>query len=232
MKFRFITAKSKMRPKLPAAFVKALPDRLALFVTVQFKPYYDELRKQLEDAGKKVFKLRPPHSMSEGQLLGCGIKRFNEDFDAFLYVGDGQFHPLTLLVRNEQPVICYDPFTRKKTELTKKDVEYALKRENAGYVKFIASSKIGVLISLKPGQNRKRLAESLKKHFPEKDFYYFIFDQLDFSQLENFPFIESWVNTACPRIMIDDIRKFGKPVINIEALLENYLPEGTKIPPR
>ncbi|RMF07083.1 hypothetical protein D6764_00645 [Candidatus Woesearchaeota archaeon] len=232
MKFAFFPAKAKSRIKIPKNVLDELPQRIGLFTTVQFVESLQGIKEQIEKTGREVLLLRPPHSVREGQLLGCGIKKFDESIDAFLFVGDGRFHPLTLLLRNNQKVICYDPFTKKKSELTKKDVEYALKREKAGYVKFLSSKRVGVLISTKPGQNRRNLAKKLKEHFPDKKFYYFLFDQLNFAELENFPFVECWVNTACPRIMIDDIRKFRKPVINIEALLEKFLPEGTKIPPR
>lgn len=232
MKYAFIPAKAKDIIVLPKELIDSLPAEIALFTTIQFKESINSMRKQIEESGKTVHLIRPPHSVSEGLVLGCGIKEFDSEIDSFLFVGDGAFHPLTLIVRNNQKVICWDPFTNKKSELTIKDIEYVRKKEKAGYVKFLSSDKIGVLLSMKPGQNRRRLSESLEKHFPEKKFYYFLCDQLDFTQLENFPFIEMWINTACPRIMVDDVRKFTKPIINIEHLLELYLPKGTKIPPR
>jgi len=42
-------------------------------------------------------------------------------------------------------------------------------------------------------------------------------DTLDFSQLENFNFVECFVNTACPRL-IDDYDKFHKAILNIDYI--------------
>ena len=53
----------------------------------------------------------------------------------------------------------------------------------------------------------------------EKNCYIFAFDTLDFSQIENFPFVECWVNTACNRIL-DDYGKFPKPLIDLADLEE------------
>ena len=45
----------------------------------------------------------------------------------------------------------------------------------------------------------------------------FAFDTLDFNQIENFPFVQCWVNTACSRIL-DDYEKFPKPLVDISDI--------------
>ena len=70
-------------------------------------------------------------------------------------------------------------------------------------VKFYSSKNIGILVSTKTGQNRFKDAVNLKKKLKDKDCYLFAADIIDLNQLENFPFIECWVNTACPRIADD-----------------------------
>jgi diphthamide biosynthesis enzyme Dph1/Dph2-like protein len=37
---------------------------------------------------------------------------------------------------------------------------------------------------------------------------------------ENYPFIECWVNTACPRIGTDDIININQPMINLRDALD------------
>ena len=39
-----------------------------------------------------------------------------------------------------------------------------------------------------------------------------------FAELENFPFIECFVNTACPRIAYDEADKIGKAVVNVDEI--------------
>jgi len=40
----------------------------------------------------------------------------------------------------------------------------------------------------------------LRKKFPEKKFYAFAFDTLNINNLEDFPFIQCWLNLACSRV--------------------------------
>ena len=55
----------------------------------------------------------------------------------------------------------------------------------------------------------------MEKKFPEKKCYYFIDNVISFDQLENFNFIDVWINTACPRVGFDDQEKFRRGVINL-----------------
>jgi diphthamide biosynthesis enzyme Dph1/Dph2-like protein len=61
-------------------------------------------------------------------------------------------------------------------------------------------------------------AHDLERKYPDKKFYLLLFDTLDFAQLENFNFIECFVNTACPRISYDDSEKFAKKVVDVNLL--------------
>ena len=86
--------------------------------------------------------------------------------------------------------------------------------------KFVASYEIGVLLTTKPGQCQAKKAWALEEKYPDKRFYFLVADTFDFSDLENYPFIECFVNSACPRIGYDDSIKFRKPVVNIDELSE------------
>jgi diphthamide biosynthesis enzyme Dph1/Dph2-like protein len=70
------------------------------------------------------------------------------------------------------------------------------------------------LITVKPGQEQIKTALTLKERFPDKNFYLLLFDDLDFSTLENFPFVDCFVNTMCPRIAYDDAHKIHKPIVD------------------
>jgi 2-(3-amino-3-carboxypropyl)histidine synthase len=218
MKTIFIEAKHPAKVELPPALIRELPGRIMLFTTVQFVENAGSWKKALEKEGKKAILIKPEHAKHEGQLLGCSIKRFKQDFDAFLYVGDGLFHPKALMLKNEKPVFAYDPFSKKFAKIDEKDVERMQRRMMGALTKFIASKEIGVLVSTKPGQNRLKQAQELEKRYPGKSFYIMLSNTIDFSELENYPFIECFVNTACPRIAYDDSEKVRKPVLNIEDL--------------
>ena len=111
-------------------------------------------------------------------------------------------------------VFCYDPIHAIMSKIDTAEVERYNKKRKGAYLKFLEAEEIGILVSLKPGQNSFKKAVELKKQLKGKNCYIFAFDTLDFSQIENFPFIECWVNTACNRIL-DDYDKFTKPLVDM-----------------
>ena len=94
MKTLFLEARVDMKITLDDVLLKQLPEKIALFTTIQFFDNLENLKKQLEKAGKKVVLLLGPHSKYDGQILGCTIEKFDSakykdmDFDAFLYIGE------------------------------------------------------------------------------------------------------------------------------------------------
>jgi 2-(3-amino-3-carboxypropyl)histidine synthase len=223
MKTFFIEARYKGKIEIPEAMIALLPKKISLFTTVQFIGCIPEVKKQLENKGKKVLLSTPDHARYKGQILGCSIKKFGKETDigaadAFLYIGDGLFHPKALMLKNDKPVYIYNPFSEKYGRIYEKDVELLRKKQMGALNKFFASKEIGMLITTKPGQSKMRQAYALEEKYPDKRFYMLLSNTIDFSQLENYPFIECFVNTACPRIGYDDSEKIRRPVINIEEL--------------
>lgn len=224
MKTIFIEAKYKGKIEIPQNIVNKLPNKLILFSSIQFLDSLEGIKKQLEESGKKVHILKSKNyyynqSVSKaGQLIGCNIEKFDIDFDAFLYIGDGMFHPKTLLLENDKPVYVFNPLTNAMTILGKNERDTILKKIKGALAKFYSSKEIGVIISIKPGQQNIKKALGLKEKYPEKNFYFIVFNDIDFNQLENFHFVQIWVNTACPRIAYDDSIRTEKTIINIDDL--------------
>ncbi len=218
MKTIFVEARYKTKVDLPDALINKLPKRVALFTSIQFLDGLNSAKKRIEEKNKQVLLLKTRHTKHAGQLLGCNIQEFKEDFDAFLYVGDGLFHPKALMLKNNKPVFVYNPLSKKHFELKSGGADDLKNKTRAGLMKFMQSKQVGVLVSTKPGQNNLEQAQGLEKKYPDKEFYFLLFDTLDFAQLENFPFIQCFVNTACPRITFDEAGKIRNPVVNIDDL--------------
>ena len=226
MRTLFLEARYKKKFTLPKQIVGKLKKykKLALFTTVQFLDSIPEIKAQLEKEKIKVELIKPKHCQYSGQVLGCSIKQFKTTAYAFFYIGDGLFHPIALKINNSdnskqsRPVLTFNPFTKKLSEITDKQTARLKQQQKAALVKFHTSKEIGVLISTKPGQHNKKAVDKLVKKYPNKLFYFFIFDTLDFTQLENFPFIDCYVNTACPRISYDDWEKSEKKIIDVSLL--------------
>ena len=81
-----------------------------------------------------------------------------------------------------------------------------IKNKKIKYTKFLNANNIGIMVTIKPGQYSYRKALEIREKLEKKGktCFIFVFDTLDANEMANFPFIESWINTACPRI--DDDR--------------------------
>ena len=228
MKTEFIEARAE-EFELPRYVIQGLPSVVCLATTVQFVGFIDRIKEKIERSGRKVVLYKGKRSVHEGQILGCDAERLEgeeySDVGAFLYIGDGLFHPKILIIKNSIPVFAYDPFSEKFDKLERHDVEMMKKKVNGAYLKFLTSEKIGILVTVKTGQYYPDARKRLQVLYPDKKFYTFVNETIDFLQMENFKFIESWVNTACPRIGYDDSSSLGRPMINIWDIIERKAAE-------
>jgi len=46
-------------------------------------------------------------------------------------------------------------------------------------------------------------------------------DTINFDALEDFPFVDVWVNTACPRIGWDDTKRARKLMVDLGSVLNS-----------
>ncbi len=189
--------------------------RLGLITTIQNIHMLQEVQKRI------------PNSVICGQVLGCDASlavRHQDEVDAFLYLGSGKFHPLEVAMHTNKRVLCANPITNEITEITKEEVELRKRRVKGAYLKFLAAKKVGIIVTTKSGQGVLPLALRAKdKDFMKgKEAFIFICNTLNFNELENFPEIECWINTACPRIATEDNEKLSKPMINLEELQNTY----------
>ena len=223
MKSLFIEARSNKKFSLPKTIVEKLGKikTIALFTSVQFLDSIPKIKLQLEKANVEVQLIKTKHCQYQAQVLGCSIleSKIKASVDAFLYIGDGLFHPIALKIGNNKQVFAFNPFIKKLIEITEKETKKMQQMQKAGLTKFHVSKEIGILITTKPGQHNLKAAKQLEKKYPNKKYYYFIFDTLDFTQLENFPFVDCYVNTACPRISYDDYAKSEKKIIDISLMI-------------
>jgi 2-(3-amino-3-carboxypropyl)histidine synthase len=202
---------------------------IAIYAAVQFIHGIEKIVKQLEKEKIKVISSKADRASVKYQLLGCDCfhKSLNlsEEPEAFLYIGDGVFHPRALVLAqkdnsNFKEVIRYDPIGNQMTLMEEDECKKIFKKYRGSLMKFIASDVVGILITMKPGQQQFSFARKLEEKYPEKKFYYFADNNLDFGQLENFNFIECWINTACPRIGFDDSINLDFALLNVTDALE------------
>jgi len=184
-----------------------LPKKIGIVTTSQFLDNIKDIINYLKKNDKEVF-IDKDKQRNLGQILGCDISaaaKIQDKINAFLYVGSGEFHPLGVALQTKKEVFTFNPVSGVFSKLDEKEIEDYKKIRKVRCVRFLHADNIGILVSTKPGQNSYKKALEIKEKLEEegKKCFIFVFDTLDANEMANFPFIEFWINTACPRIADD-----------------------------
>ena len=230
IKILYVEAKSNL--DIGKVVEKSLPflkeyRNIGLVATVQHVHKLEEAKKILEKNGKKVFIGSASGLVKyDGQVLGCDCstaEKIKDKVEVFLYIGGGIFHPLGVFYTTKKPVIMVDPYTEKILNV-KEIGEKFLKRRNTIIAKFSQAKNVGVLVGLKFGQSNPQLAEKICRKLREKgrNPVLICLREIIPENLDNFPQVEAFVNTACPRVGFDDDFKFRKPIISVKEFFEVF----------
>lgn len=203
------------------AFVDAalplLPKRVGLLTTTQFRGWLPKIKEHLESNGHEVRIGEPDRRVAyAGQLLGCDYHTATAvagDVDGYLYIGTGDFHPLGVAMLIDKPVVIADP--ERGTARTLADLkDRVLRQRHAAIARAHDARTFGIIVSRKIGQARMELARDLKglaeKH--GKAAQIFLMDLVAPEFLEGYR-VDAWVNTACPRIAIEDVLQYKRPML-------------------
>lgn len=232
MRTEFVQVNMNVEVKLDKKILDRLPEKLALFLTSQLHSQYEKIKLMLEKSGKTVITLQTRHTPKEGQILGCNIEDYEVrgDFDAFFYVGDGEFHPKALMYNNTKPVFVYNALNNEFYEMDREETDKLAKMRKGALSTFYMKKNIGVLVTGKSGQNM--IHKALKFHYKDKKFFIFVDNTFNYQSLNDFNFIDCWINTACPRIAYEDAKKLDKPIINFEEIPELGFEINAKLIPK
>jgi len=195
--------KTSFEPLSTAVFNK-IPKKILLVYSIQYLKLAKEIRKYLMSKHHEIIGFK--------QVLGCSKLTNKDKSTPILLIGSGKFHARNLASQTDKLIYIY---TAGKIQVFgKEDAKELEKRKTAALSKFLASKKIGILVSSKPGQNRmadtKRLVKTLEGK--GKKPYIFVANNFNLSEIENFS-IDFWVNTACPGLAYDSTK-----LINIDDL--------------
>ncbi|BBL45662.1 2-(3-amino-3-carboxypropyl)histidine synthase [Nanobdella aerobiophila] len=203
---------------------KHLPKKFILVSITQYNDYAKYIYNNLKNDYNIVIK----PELYEINVLGCYSEPANlEGIDTVLLIGNGKFHAENIIRNLVKRTIVYDPIYGEINIYEpdynyKKSIDYLL-------VKLKNSNNIGIILSIKPGQyyylETLKVKEKLEKD--GKNVYLFIGDTIDILQLLNFPYIDFWIFSACPRI-IDDIIRNNLNGLTIDIVMKN-LEKSTNI---
>lgn len=222
----YVEARATMN--VNAAVEKALPvlenwQKIGLTTTVQHVQTLDDVREILLRAGKTVVIGDAGRLNYPGQVIGCdysNAKSIANDVEAFLFIGGGKFHALGVALSTSKPTIVADPY-EKRAYSVDKEAEKIIKQRWASIEEAKKAKVFAVLVGLKSGQKKLEEALDVKKKLEEsgKTACLFVAKEVTPEVLMEFPTVEAYVNTACPRVSLDDASKFQKPVLTINEAL-------------
>ena len=204
---------------------KALPlpgKNVGLLTTTLYRGWLPRVKDYLQERGYQVFIGKAGGRIAyEGQLLGCdytAAKSVEKFVDCFLYVGSGDFHPLAVALLTPKPVVVAD-FEKGEARWLNDERDQTIRQRHGAIALAEAAQTFGIVVSTKLGQHRMELARYLarlaEKHGKKSQI--FIMDNISQESLEGYK-VDAWVNTACPRVAIEDYLMFKKPILTPQEL--------------
>lgn len=208
---------------------------LGLVANVQYIPQLQRVKDVLLDKGFKILigggddRVKYP-----GQVLGCNFsaaRSIQYEVDGFIFIGDGMFHPIGVALATSKKVLSFDPINNVLLDFA--EMKEKILRQRAGAIAAAKEcSNFGILVSTKLGQNRHEYAIKIKNTLSRKNLQgtLLALDNVSPNQIDYLPF-EAYINTACPRLTIDDHQQYKKTIITpieLEIILgerdfSNYL---------
>jgi 2-(3-amino-3-carboxypropyl)histidine synthase len=196
---------------------------VGLATSVQHLQTLNQTREILTRAGKTVIVGDTGQMGYPGQVSGCNysnVKSIANEVEVFLFVGGGMFHALGIALDTSKPTIIADPYDNR-SYLIDTEVQKILRQRFAGIQEAKEAKVFGIFVGLKPGQKHLDIALKAKSLAEKngKEAYLVAAREINPETLLEIPFIDAYVNTACPRVSIDATGKFGKPVLTVNEFM-------------
>ena len=238
-----IYVEARATVSVDTAVIQSIPllgncTKIGLATSVQHLQTLDQAREILTRAGKTVIIGDTGQMGYPGQVSGCNysnIKSIANEVEAYLFVGGGLFHALGIALSTSKLTIIADPYDNRAYSISA-EAQKILKQRFASIQEAKNAKRFGIFVGLKLGQkhidNALHMKEMAEKN--GKAAYLLAAREINPEMLLEFPSIDAYVNTACPRISLDASGKFQKPVLTVnefmvvcgESSWENMLKKG------
>ena len=222
----YVEARAKISVK--EALTEALTyldswSKIGLVTTVQHVHQLDEAKNVLEAAGKTVFVGDADNVKYAGQVIGCDFgnaRAVSEKVEAYVFVGGGRFHAMGVALATGKPTVIADPYEELAYPIHE-DARRVIMQRWGNMSAAKEAKNFGVLISLKSGQVRLKAALEIKEKLEQngRKATLLALREVTPNALMQFPSIDAFVNTACPRLSLDDAPYYGKPLLYLSEAL-------------
>ncbi len=202
--------------------VGLLQEPVGVLATSQHLLELDEVIEGLESMGIKTKISEGDSRISHaGEILGCNYTAATalaKDVNSYLLIGSGSFHALGVHLATGKKIVVLDPNLEEPREIDQ--IKDKMLRQRHAVIERAENARVfGIIIGEKIGQRRMRRAKELRKllRWKRKDAALILMDKFDPDKLRSLSF-DAYVSTACPRIAIDDVAMYDKPLLTPQEL--------------
>lgn len=199
------------------ANIDMFPPRVGLLATVQYIGCLEEAKRILEENGRKaVIAEGDRRTCYPGQVLGCdcsAAENASDDVDMFLFIGEGDFHPLAAAFGIGKEIRVLNPITGEMRSVD--DVrDRILRKRFAAIERAKSAESFLVIVCSKIGQRRDAVADDIiaKIKASGKRAYKAYMNELSPQNLMAYR-VDAFVSTACPRLAMDDYSRYDRPIL-------------------
>ncbi len=202
--------------------------RVGLASSLQYIKYMNYLALELARHGFIVVIGSSIYSdlMYRGQILGCEyscIKNIEDFVDVFIVISGGMFHHIGAALNTQKPILALDPHKEEVLPMDKLR-SIILKKRYYKIMKALEAKNWALIIGMKPGQFKLNELRELTSLIKEKGGRFIVFTAREINNdvlinIDN-ESIDAFIILACPRVAIDDLQDYPKPVLTLgEALM-------------
>ena len=205
----------KMFTDAVGRFAPLKDTKLGLVGSIQHLHLLPDFHDRLEKAGYDVtIPIGGARLSFPGQVLGCNYSGDDDTIGHYLFLGSGDFHPIGLVLHTGKPLAMLDPYSGNAEEMSLERIERILRQRFGLIMASKDCESFGILIGEKPGQMRRTLALRMKRILEKhnKKGYLLALEHISPDLIDFYP-VDAFVNTACPRIAIDDSVRYRKPLL-------------------
>ena len=198
-------------------YIDQLPGRIGLLATVQYIGCLEQAKGIIESHGKKaVIAQGDRRTCYPGQVLGCdcsSAENASEDVDMFIFIGEGDFHPLAAAFGVGKGIRVLNPITGEFRSVD--DVrDRILRKRFAAIERARSANSFLVIVCSKIGQRREKVADDIIAEIQAKGkkAYKAYMNELSPQNLMAYR-VDAFISTACPRLAMDDSSRYDRPIL-------------------
>jgi 2-(3-amino-3-carboxypropyl)histidine synthase len=199
-----------------------LPGKVGIIAAVQYVGLIPQMKAALEAAGRTVSVSRGDERITyPGQVLGCNCssaETISGEVDGFVFIGEGDFHPLAAALSVRKDVWVFDPISKASRKMDAIR-DRTLRRRFAAIQSASDAASFLVIVCSKSGQRRDSAAAAAAERIAAsgRKAYVAVMDEITPERLSRYS-VDAYVSTACPRIALDDSVRYGRPMLTLTEL--------------